>query len=258
MHIMGINSRTKLNQLINEWPQGTVFTTSWLNDHGISHGLVQRYRTSKWIESVGHGAVKRHGDKVEWPGAIYALQRQLKIRIHAGGKTVLQLRGYGRNVPLKRERIYLFAGRGEKLPKWFNEHDWGVDIDFRTSELFKQKDIGLNETEFGSFAITVSTLERAILELLALVPNEQSYEESLYFMESLAGLRPGLVQPLLENCTSIKAKRLFMHLSEKVGHSWLAKIDVSKIDVGRGKRTLVKGGVFDNKYNITVPGRGVT
>lgn len=255
---MSMQTRSKLNQLLNQWPHGVVFTTSWLNSHGISYALIQRYRNSKWIESVGRGAVKRYGDKVEWSGAVYALQKQLGINVHVGGKTVLQLRGYGRNIPLKKERIYLFAGRGEKLPNWFREYDWGVSIDFRTLELFKEKDIGLKEKEFNSFTLTVSTLERAVLELLSMVPQKQSYEESLFFMEGLVGLRPELMQRLLENCRSIKVKRLFMHLAEKVGHSWFAKIDILKIDFGKGKRSIVKGGTFDSKYNITVPDVGET
>lgn len=253
---MNRHNRTKLNQLIKQWPSGAVFTASWLNKHGISYGLVQKYRNSKWIESVGCGAVKRYGDKVEWPGAIYALQKQLDIKIHPGGKTVLQLRGYGRNIPLNRERIYLFAGRGKKFPKWFKDYDWGVDAFLHTSELFVEKDIGLTEKQFESFSITIATVERAIFELLSMVPRKQSYEESLYFMESLTGLRPELVQKLLEGCTSIKTKRLFMHMSEKIGHTWLAKIDVSKVNLGKGKRTIVKGGIFDTKYKITVPDVG--
>jgi len=253
---MSGHNRNKLNQLISQWPSGVIFTTSWLNNHGISYGLVQKYRNSKWIESVGHGAVKRYKDEVEWPGAVYALQKQLGMKIRVGGKTVLHLRGYGRNIPLKREKIYLFADPGKKLPKWFRDYEWGVDIKFHTSELFREDSIGLKEKEFGTFSIILSSVERAMLELLSLVPGKQSYEESLYFMESLSGLRPEFVQRLLENCTSIKAKRLFMHLSEKVGHSWFSKIDKSKIDFGRGKRTIVKGGTFDSKYNITVPDIG--
>lgn len=249
---MSKHTRNKLNQLINQWPLGAVFTTSWLNSHGISYGLIKRYRDSKWIESVGSGAVKRYGDKVEWPGAVYALQKQLNMQVHVGGKTVLQLRGYGRNVPLSRDRIYLFARRGEKLPKWFKNYDWGVDIDFHTSESFVEKNAGLEEKQFDSFSLSLPTIEMAIFEVLSMVPQKQSYEESLFFMESLTSLRPELVQKLLENCASIKTKRLFMHLAEKVGHQWLSKIYLSKVNFGKGKRTIVKGGVFDSKYNITV------
>ena len=39
-------------------------------------------------------------------------------------------------------------------------------------------------------------------------------------------------------------------------HSWVKKLDLSKVDFGKGKRMLVRGGRFDSKYNITVPELG--
>jgi hypothetical protein len=72
-------------------------------------------------------------------------------------------------------------------------------------------------------------------------------------MEGLTTLRSRLVQSLLERCVSVKVKRLFMLLAENSKHAWVQKVDLSKVDFGKGKRTLAKGGRFDSKYNITVP-----
>ncbi len=58
---------------------------------------------------------------------------------------------------------------------------------------------------------------------------------------------------LLINCQSIKAKRLFLWFAERHNHAWLQKLDRSGIDLGKGKRMLVRGGKLDTKYNITVP-----
>jgi hypothetical protein len=44
-----------------------------------------------------------------------------------------------------------------------------------------------------------------------------------------------------------------MLLAESSKHAWVRKVDLSKVDFGKGKRTLVKGGRFDPKYKITVP-----
>ena len=44
-----------------------------------------------------------------------------------------------------------------------------------------------------------------------------------------------------------------MLLAENCKHAWVPKVDLSKIDFGKGKRMLVKGGRFDHKYKITVP-----
>lgn len=65
--------------------------------------------------------------------------------------------------------------------------------------------------------------------------------------------RPQTVQELLEQCTSVKVKRLFLYLAEKAGHEWAKYLDLSKVDLGKGKRALVKGGEYVTKYQMTVP-----
>lgn len=61
------------------------------------------------------------------------------------------------------------------------------------------------------------------------------------------------MQRLLEDCSSIKVKRLFLYLAEKAGHSWFDYMKLDNVDLGKGKRSLVKNGVLVNKYEITVP-----
>ncbi len=92
-----------------------------------------------------------------------------------------------------------------------------------------------------------------MMELLYLVPGRESFEEAGLLMEGLATLRPDLVQSLLEQCTSVKVKRLFLYLSEQSGHLWLEEIHTARINMGRGKRVIYKGGRLDAKYGITVP-----
>ena len=68
----------------------------------------------------------------------------------------------------------------------------------------------------------------------------------------MIGLRPKMVQTLLEQCRSIKVKRLFLHLGERCNHSWVAKLDLKRVDLGSGNRVIVPGGRLDSKYHITV------
>ena len=42
-------------------------------------------------------------------------------------------------------------------------------------------------------------------------------------------------------------------MAEKLKHPWLDFADLSKVDLGSGKRSLVKNGVYIDKYKITVP-----
>jgi hypothetical protein len=57
----------------------------------------------------------------------------------------------------------------------------------------------------------------------------------------------------LESCASIKVKRLFLFLAEKANHSWVKHLNIEKIDLGSGKRSIVKNGVYNPKFKITVP-----
>ncbi len=92
-----------------------------------------------------------------------------------------------------------------------------------------------------------------MMECLYLSPREQDLMECYNLMLGLNNLRPDTTQELLEACSSIKVKRLFLYLADKVGHSWFDYIDLDRIDIGKGSRHLVDGGVFVSKYKITVP-----
>ena len=42
-------------------------------------------------------------------------------------------------------------------------------------------------------------------------------------------------------------------MAEKAKHNWFDYLDIEKIDLGKGKRSIVKNGEFVEKYGITVP-----
>jgi 5-methylcytosine-specific restriction endonuclease McrA len=91
------------------------------------------------------------------------------------------------------------------------------------------------------------------MEMLHLIPKHQSFEEAILLIENLGQSRPAMVQSLLEKCNSIKVKRLFLYLSERFQHPWLSNLDLKKIDLGRGKRVIGRGGEYDAKYLLSVP-----
>jgi hypothetical protein len=91
------------------------------------------------------------------------------------------------------------------------------------------------------------------MEDMRLARTNDDVEHSIQLLENLATLRPSIVQQLLETCTSIKIKRLFLWAAERIGHAWTEKLDPGRVDLGAGKRQLYKGGIFDPQYQITVP-----
>jgi hypothetical protein len=253
---MDSQSRSKINRLLTDWSRGTVAVQSWLSDRGVYRQLVEVYHKTGWLNRIGRGAFTRMDDRVDWTGGLYAIQEQMRLKIHAGGKTALQMHGYAHFLPLgKGGAVSLFGPPGEKLPAWFRKYDWGANIQYMTTGLFSdQTNVGLTKKETGSYVVTVSSPERAIMEVVFLVPQKESFEEATLLMEGLRNLRPRLVQNLLEQCQSVKVKRLFMLLAENCNHPWVKKLDLSRVHFGKGKRSIVKGGRLDPKYNITVPG----
>jgi hypothetical protein len=101
--------------------------------------------------------------------------------------------------------------------------------------------------------LTMSSPERAILELLAEVPERETFHQADVLMEGLGNLSLRRVHTLLVACRSVKVKRLFLWFAERHLHAWLKKVDRKDVDLGRGKRMLVRGGKLDPTYNITVP-----
>ncbi|MDN5201269.1 type IV toxin-antitoxin system AbiEi family antitoxin [Fulvivirgaceae bacterium BMA10] len=248
---MNTRKGSKINQLLQSQPKGVVFLASWLSKNGYSADLQKRYRKSNWLQSIGTGAMIRTGDEVDYQGALYALQKQDTSYIHPGGKTALSLLGKSHYLELSKKKVILFGGKGESLPAWFQNHDWNVELNYYQSG-FLPKEFGLTQIESKSFTLQVSNAARALMECLYLAPKYQDLYECYEFMEGLNNLRPKEVQKLLEVCTSVKVKRLFLFLADKAKHSWLNHIDIDKIDLGEGKRSIVKGGVYIPKYQITV------
>lgn len=252
---MDSQNSSKLNHILRHWPRGTVAAQTWLESQGVYRQLARTYLQSSWVERVGRGAYKLAGDHATWTGGLYAIQHHLQLPIHAAAKTALELQGYAHFLPIaKGAMVWLFGDPDTRLPKWFRSHDWEVRVRYVVTDLFpSQRDLGLTEKHMETYSIRLSSPERAMMEVLSLVPQESDFEGAHLLMEGLGTLRPKLLQQLLESCGSVKVKRLFMHLAERCSHGWVETLDKNKIDFGKGKRVVVAGGKFDAKYGITVP-----
>lgn len=247
---------TIINNVLNNWPKNTVAVYAWLNGQGVYRQLADAYVKSGWIARIGQGAFKRAREDVDWSGGLYALQTQLNMSIHPAGKTALQLQGYAHYLPanLKQSKIVLFGLKKEKLPTWFKNHKWKTKIRYVTTGLFgKDISLGLTTYNMGNYNIKISSPERAALEFCYNAPIQESVDELDRIMSGLTTLRPTTVQALLEKCGSVKTKRLFMYLAEKHKHAWGNKINLEKVNFGKGKRSLCKNGHYDSKYQIVIP-----
>lgn len=253
---MATQNKSKINQIFTEWPRhGGMVTQKWLTQKGVSRFLAREYVKGGWLKSAGGGAFYKTegGGEPLWFTALYTLQDQLSLPIHAGGETALRWHGYGHTAPLNTiPPVYLFGPQGVKPPSWFLKFDWAQKIQYQTTDFLPyKKEFGFTEDEMAG--ITLSTPERAMFETLLLMPRHTTFEGAFHLMEGLSTLRPGLVTALLKACQSVKVKRCFLYMAEQANHSWFKELSLSKVKLGKGKRVVVPGGTFDPKYQITVP-----
>jgi hypothetical protein len=244
----------KINQLIQNWPKGTVYTSAFLKKKGFSKQLINRYKKSGWLEAIGRGAYIPRNVEVDWFGGVYALQQQLNLPVYVGGKTALGLKGQSHFITQELTTAFLYGLSKTEFPGWFLNYKWNVNLHIVHRNLLSGKlENTFSDYFHKDFTIRISSPERATLEMVDQIPGKQTFQEAFLLMENLFTLRPNIVQLLLENCRSVKAKRLFLYMAEKNQHAWFRKISIDKVNLGKGKRSIVKNGKFDKKYQITVP-----
>jgi hypothetical protein len=248
---------SKINQVFRKWPKGTVATQDWLTEQGVSSKLAIWHVGSGWLARFGPRAFTQPDDQVDWRGGLYALQTQLGMTVHAGGVTSLELQGRSHFIPLgEKKMVILISDRPEQLPAWFKKHQWKDNVEHRCLSLFENvPKEATTQLDCGGFKVAMSSAERAIMEQIHMAGSNNEIEHVLQLMEGLTTLRPQIAQELLESCRSAKVKRVFLWSAETAGHSWFNRLDLSRFDLGKGKRQIYKGGRLNQKYGITVPGR---
>lgn len=249
---MGIARSDKLKRLLSEWEPHIVMTRARLKQLGITPQHTQKYVAGGWVEAVGAGVFKRPGAALTWQGALHSLQTQLGLKVHVGALTALAADGNSHFARPGGATAFLFSETGVSLPKWFRDYSWPDRVSLTATKLLPA-DVGIREAPVGGFKLKTSTPERAILEALHLAPKEIDLVEVFQVLEGLQTLRPKVMQTLLEACTSIKVKRLFLFMAERAALPVAKRLDQSAISLGSGDRTVTPGGAYVAKFGLVVP-----
>ena len=264
----------KLNWLARQLPEGLLVDAAWLRQHGYTANLLRKYIASGWLSQPAHRVYQRPRGNLSWQQAVISLQTLLARDLTVGGRTAIELHGFAHYLQATSGAVYLYGPTPP--PTWLDDIKAGVEFRYRKdgrlftkfhtstaphtldavpSERTKRMD-GLVTLPWGqwNWPLTVSSPERAILEFLDELPDKETFHQADVLMEGLSTLSPVRMQALLADCHSVKVKRLFFFFAERHSHAWLKRLDRKAIDLGRGKRMLVKGGRYDAKHMITVPG----
>lgn len=275
---MGSQNRGNLNWLQHSLPAGLVVDAAWLEQHGVSRQLRRKYVMNDWLLSLTRGVYSRPDPAgktgpLPWQQLVISLNALLERPTAVGARTALELQGFSHYLAGSGSReAHLYSN--EEMPGWVTKVPVNTRLVFHSAlKLFGSSgairpysagpDTSLNAPSSSSLTqqpwgqwnwqLPVSTPERAIIELLDEVPKRETFHQADVLMEGLRNLSPRRLQLLLTECRSIKVKRLFFWFAERHNHAWLQKLHRSAIDLGKGKRMLVRGGKLDPKYNITVP-----
>lgn len=269
----------KLNQLQRELPEGLVVDSTWLKARGYSAQLCRKYVTNGWLERLTHGVYRKPGGKLLWEHVVISLQTLLMKPLLVGGSTALSLHGFSHYLRREEKEVHLYGP--EEAPTWLNKLPMSVAFVSHNSEaLFRNEPIHFGLTSLGwnlkdgshisddnihgnsfrvlpwgqwDWPLTLSTPERAVLEMLDGLPTHESFDQADKIMEGLTTLSPRRLQKLLVDCKSIKVKRLFFFFADRHNHPWRKHLNKEAFSLGTGKRMLVPGGRLDPTYLITVP-----
>lgn len=245
---------SKLNNLLQTWPNGSLMSVRRLKKLGFTDSHIQRYRNSGWLKQVAKGVYLKLDEPLTFEAALNMFQKQLELPLHLGGLSALEQHGLAHYVPManNRNQKWLFntTGKQVRLPRWFEEHF--ADVTYISKHLFKTN-CGLMELTINGIPLIISTPERAILETLSVVGKHISYEHASQLTENLQLLRSTQLNELLLSNNSKINLKLFLHLADYHQLPCFKKIEVNTLDLGKGISIVDKNGSFDEKYNIVVP-----
>jgi len=251
-----LNHKNGINRLRLLLPDGVAIPSRWLTDRHYSRQSLNQYKRRGYLLSPARGVYVLPGLDLSWHGVVLGLQRLSGLTNHVGGVTALGLQGKAHYLPLGGEKQVHMWGKA-RLPAWVNQCGLPQEFLLHPRTLFSEQEPGgliTVPTKMRDWEMSVSGPERAVLEVCStLDDSEESFIATAELMEGLTNLRPRLVNELLVNCQSVKAKRVFLYLAFQSRYEWAARIQQDRIDLGSGKRQVVKGGRLEKEFQITVP-----
>ncbi len=139
---MGIQTKPKLNWLQRSVPEGLVADSAWLEKHGYSRALRNKYVLHGWLEQVARGVYRRPApklpgedgqQKLRWQPVVISLQTLLGYPYTVGGRTALELQGFAHYLSSGRYREVHLYGTG-KPPGWVSKLRLDTRLVFHNAE----------------------------------------------------------------------------------------------------------------------------
>lgn len=243
---------TKIQAILQNGNRNGILCTSWLEKQKISRTEQVQYVRSGWLVRIVPGIYRFSGAAPTLYGALASMDEQIGLNYRIAASSALDLHGYTHYLSLGQPQAHIVTPSDKRLPKWMSNYKWDMVLREFSTKVFNRM-TGVATIERNGMTLCVSSPELAVLESLHLSPEVYNLMDVFYLMESLTTLRASLVTQLLEQCSSVKVKRLFLYMAEKANHAWFRRLNLENVTLGAGTRSFAKGGVKNAKYNIVVP-----
>lgn len=241
---------TKINILQQKSLPNGVLTSAYLAQNGIIRSEQVGYVRSGWLERISQGVYCFKSSTPTLYATLSSYAEQTDWEYHVGAYAALEIYGYSHYVAMTEVPIHIFTNKDRMAPKWMQEYPWGRTLHNVSTMTLGEK--GITTREVDGVSIQVSSPERAFMECLLFAPEQYALMDLYYIMEMLNTLRPKMVQALLDDCSSVKVKRLFLYMAEKANHPWFKAIRTEHLDLGSGTRSFQANGKTIAKYKIVV------
>jgi len=267
--IMSISQTQSAKNLINEIPLGFIVDSAWFTLRGIATKSIHHYVQQGWIERVVRGVYRRplpargngNNRDLPWQTVLLSLQHLMGYNVHLGAHGALDINGSSKYAEFGDSQHVHFYGHA---PSWIRHLHANRKIIIHNATMFNNSPLGIIEhaeiyyshdwaEETWQWAFNVSRPERAILELIDMLPNKTTFEYVKHFFNWLDWIKPDLMMDLLKICRSAKVKRLFFVYMELFRPEWMKDLNPHQIDFGKGHRSLVPNGIFDSTYHVSFP-----
>lgn len=242
----------KINSILQKGDLNGVLCTSWLEKQNVSRMEQVQYVRSGWLVRIVPGIYRFANAKPTLYGALASMDEQVGLNYRIAASSALELQGYTHYLSLGKQQAHIITPSDKRLPKWMSDYAWDMDLREFSTKVFDGI-TGVTTIERNDMTLRVSSPELAVMECLQLSPENYNLMDIFYLMESLTTLRASLVSQLLEQCSSVKIKRLFLYMAEKANHAWFKRLKLDKVTLGSGTRSFAKGGVKNAEYNIVIP-----
>ncbi len=247
------------DQLLSVFPYGAVASRKWLLDSKVKEYVILYNQQRGNFVSLQAGIYRWNSFPVKWQAVIASLSRITEVSIWVGGKSALAMQGMGHYINNDTNLdLYSRENVDRRVKRFFESIDIINEKWYSTATLWNNdmpSELGLKQWKDPAWdeGLLISTPERAVFELLHILPKHISFSHADVLFQGLTTLSPRRLKELLSYCKSVKVKRLFFWFADRYNYPWLKHLNADDYNFGSGKRSIAEGGMLDKKYLITVP-----